>query len=35
MGAEAIKELLRRVDVDKDAVELRDGCAPRTPSRRS
>src|SRR6187455_2113883 len=24
MGAEAIKELLRRVDVDKDAVELRD-----------
>ena len=24
MGAEAIKELLRRVDVDKDAVELRE-----------
>jgi DNA-directed RNA polymerase subunit beta' len=24
MGAEAIKELLRRVDVEKDAVELRE-----------
>jgi DNA-directed RNA polymerase subunit beta' len=35
MGAEAIKELLKRVNVESMAVELREKMRARTPSRRS